>query len=192
METRGGLLPPIDSLPPPTKNGSIRPCCVTMCDIVQGPSLCTETASLPRSWNSFDTAAEGFTQSWELAWDKEEMYKWDECAATSKLLLLEGCYVACLNPTRFSEWSLLSASQQRFCANDTFVCVCFFLTHFLFEFCVSFFFFVIMLTRFKWVPSVLYMHLFRTVGSSTKWNKVEIEPECWISVSGPFMALKPK
>lgn len=60
METRGGLLPPIDPLPLPTKTDPyVHPAAsplvtVTVCDIVHHPCLCTvsrDTASLPRAWN---------------------------------------------------------------------------------------------------------------------------------------------
>lgn len=53
----------------------------------------------------------------------------------------------------------VTVSRRRFCANDTFVFFVFSISHFNSVYPAFY-----MLTRFKWVPSVLYMHLFRTVG----------------------------
>lgn len=55
----------------------------------------------------------------------------------------------------------VTVSRRRFCANDTFR----------YFFCISYFNSVypafFMLTRFKWVQSVLYVHLFRTAGGKS-------------------------
>lgn len=134
-----------------------------MQDIVHHPCLCTvsrDIARLPHAWNFSLVPAlrHRLPLHREFVWDKEEVRQLDECAATSKVLLLKGRYVPCMDPTHFSACSLLSQFHgAAFCGITR-----------LYFFSISSFnsgypaFY--MLTRFKWVLSVLYMHLFRTVG----------------------------